>query len=231
MGLNLSTRQIAAELGLDGSDVQATTEHLRHDLAARIAPAKLTGEVEIDEVYIVAGHKGQPAEVAKRGGRGGAASGRGCPGGARRRRKSRRLEAVPPTGLIQRGGQAVLQMLPNVRQATIKPVIQDAVAPGALVHTAEYAISARVPAGGYRHKTVCHARGEYEHTGRYPSQTAANAARKSNGHRSRSPPVPARVRSSGDQRGGGEWACWRGVPRRYTDARAGQRNRPLPRFA
>ena len=72
MGLNLSNRQIAAELGLDGSDVQAMTEHLRHDLAARIAPAKLAGEVEIDEVYVVAGHKGQPAEVEKRGGRDGA---------------------------------------------------------------------------------------------------------------------------------------------------------------
>jgi ISXO2-like transposase domain len=52
-------------------------------------------------------------------------------------------------------------MLPNVRQATIKPVIQDAVAPGALVHTDEYDIYARLPAWGYRHKTVCHARGEY----------------------------------------------------------------------
>jgi transposase-like protein len=74
MGLNLSNRQIAAELGLDGSDVQAMTEHLRHGLAARIPPAKLTGDVEIDEVYVVAGHKGQPAEAAKRGGRDGAAS-------------------------------------------------------------------------------------------------------------------------------------------------------------
>jgi transposase-like protein len=73
MGLNLSNRQIAAELGLDGADVQAMTEHLRHGLAARIAPAKLTGDVEIDEVYVVAGHKGQPAGVAKRGGRDGAA--------------------------------------------------------------------------------------------------------------------------------------------------------------
>ena len=73
MGLNLSNRQIAAELGLDGSDVQAMTEHLRHGLAARTAPVTLTGDVEIDEVYIVAGHKGQPAEVVKRGGRDGAA--------------------------------------------------------------------------------------------------------------------------------------------------------------
>jgi transposase-like protein len=67
MGLNLSNRQIAQELGLDGSDVQAMTERLRGGLAARIPPVRLAGEVEIDEVYVVAGHKGQPAAVAKRG--------------------------------------------------------------------------------------------------------------------------------------------------------------------
>src|SRR5438309_7723284 len=70
MGLNLSNRQIAQELGLNDSDVQAMTEHLRNGLVARTPAAKLQGEVEIDEVYVVAGHKGQPAEVAKRGARG-----------------------------------------------------------------------------------------------------------------------------------------------------------------
>jgi transposase-like protein len=70
MGLNLSSRQIAEELGLNDSDVQAMTEHLRNGLVARTQAAKLQGEVEIDEVYVVAGHKGQPAEVAKRGARG-----------------------------------------------------------------------------------------------------------------------------------------------------------------
>jgi transposase-like protein len=74
MGLNLSNRQIAAELGLGTSDVQAMTEHLRHGLVARTPPAKLQGEVEIDEVYVVAGHKGQPAEVVKGGGQGAVAS-------------------------------------------------------------------------------------------------------------------------------------------------------------
>jgi len=73
MGLNLSNRQIAEELGLNDSDVQAMTEHLRNGLVARTPAAKLQGEVEIDEVYVVAGHKGQPAEVAKRGARGGGA--------------------------------------------------------------------------------------------------------------------------------------------------------------
>jgi len=68
MGLNLSTRQIAQELGLDRSDVQAMTEQLRSGLVAKAPPVRLDGEVEIDEVYVLAGHKGQPAAVAKGGG-------------------------------------------------------------------------------------------------------------------------------------------------------------------
>jgi transposase-like protein len=67
MGLNLSNRQIAQELGLAPSDVQAMTEALRQGLTAKLPPVTLRGEVEIDEVYVVAGHKGQPAAVAKRG--------------------------------------------------------------------------------------------------------------------------------------------------------------------
>src|SRR5919199_839191 len=80
MGLNLSNRQIALELGLCGSDVQVMAEQLRSGLVARASPARLEGEVEIDEVYVVAGHKGQPAEVAKRGGRDDVAGWRGRPG-------------------------------------------------------------------------------------------------------------------------------------------------------
>src|SRR5271165_3873384 len=93
MGLNLSNRQIAAELGLGTSDVQAMTEHLRNGLVARTPAVKLQGEVEIDEVYVVAGHKGQPAEVVKRGGRHGAAGCKAHPDGARWRRTSRRSSA------------------------------------------------------------------------------------------------------------------------------------------
>jgi len=76
MGLNLSNRQIAGELGLAVSDVQAMTEQLRAGLVARVPAVELKGEVEpdvrassgIDEVYVATGHKGQPKEVAKRGG-------------------------------------------------------------------------------------------------------------------------------------------------------------------
>ena len=60
MGLNLSNRQIALELGLSPSDVQAMTEPLRHGLVAKAPDAVLEGEVEIDAGYVVAGHKGHP---------------------------------------------------------------------------------------------------------------------------------------------------------------------------
>jgi transposase-like protein len=88
MGLNLSNRQIAGELGLCGSDVQAMTERLRRGLVAKAADVELAGEVEIDEVYVVAGHKGQPAAVAKRAGSGAGAGWRARRDAARWRRTS-----------------------------------------------------------------------------------------------------------------------------------------------
>jgi len=89
MGLNLSNRQIAGELGLVASDVQAMTEQLRRGLAAKTPEVTLRGEVEIDEVYVVAGHKGQPAAVAKRGDADGAAGWPARRAAARWKRTSR----------------------------------------------------------------------------------------------------------------------------------------------
>jgi len=93
MGLNLSSRQIAQELDLSQPDVQLMTEQLRRGLAARLPAVVLDGEVEIDEVYVVAGHKGQPKAVAKRGARDGVGGWRERRAGARWRRTSRRSSA------------------------------------------------------------------------------------------------------------------------------------------
>src|ERR687885_808120 len=45
MGLNLSDRQIARELGLSPSEVQAMTEQLRQGLVATAPEVELAGEV------------------------------------------------------------------------------------------------------------------------------------------------------------------------------------------
>jgi len=55
-GLNLSSWQVAAELSLSVSDVQAMIEQLRGGLIARMPEVRLQGEVEVDEIYVVAGH-------------------------------------------------------------------------------------------------------------------------------------------------------------------------------
>lgn len=65
MGLNVSNQQIATELALNDDDVQAMTSHLRQGLVAKTPEVTLDGKVEADEVYVVAGHKGNPAAVQR----------------------------------------------------------------------------------------------------------------------------------------------------------------------
>ncbi len=72
MGLNLSNTQIAQELGVNPNDAQRMTEQLRGGIISRQSEPILSGEVECDEVYVVAGHKGRPEAVKKRGGKAGA---------------------------------------------------------------------------------------------------------------------------------------------------------------
>ena len=86
---------------------------------------KLSHEVECDEAYVVAGHKGQPEVVQTKGRT-----------GRRRRLKGKdgrgtlEKEKPPVFGMIQRGGQVVINMLANVKQKTIKPFIKETIALG-----------------------------------------------------------------------------------------------------
>ena len=67
MGLNLSNEQIAHELDLDPDDAQEMTTQLREAVVRRKPEVVLSGEVECDEVYVVAGPKGHPEDVRKKG--------------------------------------------------------------------------------------------------------------------------------------------------------------------
>jgi transposase-like protein len=66
MGLNLSGLQIAQELDINKDDARAMIQRLRQGIVERRPPVVLEGEVECDEVYVVAGHKGHPEAVKKR---------------------------------------------------------------------------------------------------------------------------------------------------------------------
>src|SRR4051812_14264001 len=65
MGLNLSSLQIAKELDIDRRDAQEMIQQLRRGVVDRRPPVALSGAVECDEVYVVAGHKGN-SEVVKK---------------------------------------------------------------------------------------------------------------------------------------------------------------------
>lgn len=65
MGLNLSNAQIARELALLESDVHQMTSLLREGVYEKRPTVAFSGEVEADQLYLIAGHKGQPEAVKK----------------------------------------------------------------------------------------------------------------------------------------------------------------------
>jgi transposase-like protein len=156
MGMNISNEQISKELDLNHDDTQKMTSQLREGIVVRKPAVTLSGEVECDEAYVVAGHKGHPEAVKKKGRT-----------GRRRRLKGERgrgtlaKEKPPIFGMIQRTGEVMIRMLADVKQATIGPLIKATIAPGTVVYTDEYDIYARLSEWGYTHHTVCHAAGEF----------------------------------------------------------------------
>jgi len=62
--------------------------------------------------------------------------------------------------MIQRNGEVAIQMLSDVQQKTIRPLLQKTIAQGTLIYTDEYNIYNRLTQWGYLHKTVNHSQGE-----------------------------------------------------------------------
>src|SRR5260370_14590213 len=116
----------------------------------------LSNEVECDEAYVIAGHKGQPEVVKSKGRKGRRRRLQGKAG-----RGTLAKERPQVFGMMQRGGQVVINLLANVQQKTIEPLIKDTIVPGTRVYTDEYSIYARLPTWGYDHKHVNHGKGEF----------------------------------------------------------------------
>ncbi len=119
-------------------------------------PVILKGEVENDEVYVIAGHKGNPIAVKRKNRKGRRRRLKGARG-----RGTLKKEKPPIFGMIERGGLVSIQMLENVKIKTIEPIIKRTIEKGSLVYTDEYSIYNRLTRWGYEHKTVNHSRGEY----------------------------------------------------------------------
>jgi transposase-like protein len=153
MGLKVSNRPIADELHLNESDGQAMANEWRGGIVKRRSNGRMSGVVEGDEVYVVAGHKGRPEKIKGRRGR--RRRLKGAPG-----RGTLEKEKPPIFGMIERGGEVRIFMLENVQQHTLRPFIKETIEPGTVVNTDESVIDAALPQWGYVHQSVCHSRGE-----------------------------------------------------------------------
>jgi transposase-like protein len=124
---------------------------------------QLEHQVEADECYQSAGSKGQPREVERHDR---APRQRGL---QLRGRATAELGRPPLLGLVQRhdqtdpdapAAQVYLEVLENVRTATIKPIIAAKVKSGSQFFTDEYNIY-HFTEVDYDHRTVNHGAGEY----------------------------------------------------------------------
>jgi transposase-like protein len=116
----------------------------------------LSGAVESDECYQVAGQKGMPKKVKQRARRARRRKLKGKKG-----RGSSQDEKNPILGFVQRGGLISLHVVDNVQQKTIKPIMEKCIEKGSLIYTDEYNIYSKLEEWGYAHKSVNHGKGEY----------------------------------------------------------------------
>ena len=96
----------------------------------------LSGHVEIDEAYFTGRTEGT--------------------GQWRRSEKTTTVMAI-----VERGGRMVARVVPNVRTASLRPIVLENVVPGSTVSTDELRSYGLLTKDGYRHGRVNHAKGEY----------------------------------------------------------------------
>ncbi len=65
----------------------------------------------------------------------------------------------------QRGGNIVAMVIPDVKSATIQPLIEQYVARGTIVHTVEWWCYRLLRLAALDHRTVRHGSGQWEHEG------------------------------------------------------------------
>ena len=95
----------------------------------------LFGEIEVDETYV---------------------------GGKRPGKRGRGAEGKTiVAGMVERGGSAIVKVVPDVKASTLIPMIQAHASPDATIYTDELLSYRRLTSLGYAHETVQHSAKEY----------------------------------------------------------------------
>lgn len=131
----ISAKQLERELGVTYKTAWRMFTQIRKLMGE--GGAMLFGEIEADETYI--------------GGKRPGKRGRGAAG------------KTIVAGMVERGGKAVVQVVPNVQAKTLIPILQEHIpaVPGTVIYTDEMPSYNRLTSLGYAHDTVQHAAKEY----------------------------------------------------------------------
>ena len=138
----VSAKQLERELGVTYKTAWRMCNLIRNELMADEDTEPLSGEVEIDETFIM----GKPRES--------------------KRREAKRNGWSPQTAYwdraavvfaaVERGGRIKITTVPNSRAAVILPIAREYVLPGSLIYTDEYHAYKRLGKTGYTHRRINH---------------------------------------------------------------------------
>jgi transposase-like protein len=166
MKLGLSNKQIAEELDIEENTARRMCNLMRGSMFFQNCLQKLSGTVEMDEVYQTAGSKGngrstrednESKGIRKNLGRNPRKRGLKIKG-----RGSYRKDKPPVIGMTERESRTIhLDVTMDVKQNTLKPLAERHIEKGSKVYTDEYSVYNFLESSGYLHESVNHSAGEY----------------------------------------------------------------------
>jgi transposase len=131
----VSGKELQRQLGVTYKCAFRIGHQIRQHMAQVDGELPLSGQIEIDETYVGGKRKGFGNRYTK--------------------------NKTVVFGMLQRDGQVMTKVVPNVAKKTLQPIIEENVTKGSTVHTDELLSYNGLKKAGYKHKTVEHGAGEY----------------------------------------------------------------------
>ena len=132
----VAAKELQRQLGVTYKTAWRMGHELRKYMAEVDGETPLSGDVEADETYI-----GGRTTGGKRG--------RGAP------------NKTVVFGMLERDGDVMANVVPNVRKKTLQPIIKENVVKDSTVHTDELKSYNGLSKAGFEHETVNHGAGQY----------------------------------------------------------------------
>ena len=132
----VAAKELERQLDIPYKTAWRMAHEIRKYMAEVDGEKPLDGDIEADETYI-----GGRTTGGKRG--------RGAP------------NKTVVFGMLERGGDVMANVVPNVRKKTLLPIIEENVVAGSTVNTDELKSYSGLSKAGFEHETVNHGAGEY----------------------------------------------------------------------